>query len=456
MELRGMEALFDLYWSSEKYAKAFRQALLLDNELNNVQEIDFPRKDYIYCSIGQAYYYFRDYDMAIPYLRRALAPSKYYFDTSNIVARNAIGQYYLTTNQIDSAEYYFRTALYSLENVKDRWMLDALSLSNIGLCVAKRKDYDTAISYLEPALLRMLTDNNYELASQVAIDLGNFYFVKNRLADTKRMIDSAERSIKISENPDLYQRLFRLKSRYYMKIGNVSLATAFIDSATQASRNYESKYSGLHILLAEQELFEMEKQVHADKMLQNEKNYKTNLFYSFTVVTIVALALILLLLLYQKKKKAYHALVLKAQDWAGALPKPPVEPVEIEVEITHGKEPDNIEEYNVLLQRANAFLLKDKNFKDLDVTLDSLAKELSVNRNYLSKAINRTTGKNFNNYINEYRVKEAIRMMSDEKKALLSIDSIALEVGFGNRISFYQAFKKITGLSPSEFRNNKD
>jgi AraC-like DNA-binding protein len=455
MKLRGMEALFDIYWSSMKYAKAFQQALLLDNELKNVREDAFPRKNYIYCSIGKAYYFFRDYEIAISYLRKALTLSDYYFDTSNIVARNAIGQYFLTTNQTDSAEYYFRTALYSPENVKDRLMLDALSLSNIGLCIAERKDYRKAASYLEPALSRMLIDHNYELASQVAVNLADFYFIQNKLSDTKYMLESAEKYIKISNNTDLYTPFYRLMSKYYMKTGNASLANAFLDSATIANRNYENKYSGLNILLAEQELFEMEKKVHDDEKKQNEKAYKTKLLYSFTVIAIVSLALIFLLLLYRKNKRAYRALALKAQDWAGALPKQPGSDAETESESEISNEKD-AEECHLLIQRASDFLLKDKNFKNLDLTLDFLSKELSVNRNYLSRAINRTTGKNFNNYINEYRVKEAIKMMSDEKMSLLSIDSIALEVGFGNRISFYQAFKKITGLSPSEFRDNRN
>jgi AraC-like DNA-binding protein len=460
MKLRSMEALFDFYWSSMKYAKAFQQALLLDNELKDVPEDDFPRKNYIYCSIGKAYYFFRDYDMAISYLRKALTPSNYYFDTSNILARNAIGQYYLMTNRVDSAEYYFRTALYSPENVKDRLMLDALSLSNIGLCIAEQKDYGKAASYLEPALSRMLIDHNYEMASRLAANLSDFYFVQNKLTDTKCMLDSAMKYLKISNNTDLYPQLYRLMSKYYMKTGNASLANAFLDSATIANKNYESKYSGLNILLAKQELFEVEKKAQDYKIRQNEKTYKTTLFYSFTVIVIVSLALVFLWALYRKNKRAYHALAVKAQDWAGALPKQPEDNAEPEIEPEKAVEKetsaDNAEEYELLVQRANKFLLEDKNFKNLDITLDFLSKELKVSRNYLSRAINRTIGKNFNNYINEYRVKEAIRMMSDEKMNMLSIDAIALEVGFGNRISFYQAFKKITGLSPSEFRDNRN
>ena len=460
MKIRGMEALFDFYWASMNYAKAFQQTRLLDDELQKVSDEFFPRKNYIYCSIGKAYYFFRNYDVAIPYLRKALVQPKYYFDTSNLDARNTIGTYFKTIGQVDSAEHYFRTALYSTEHVKDRLMLDAFSLSNIGLCIAKRNEYSKAASYLEPALSRMLIDYNYELASRVAVNLGDFYFIQNRLKDAKHMIDSSRVYIKRSNNTDLYSQLYFLMCKYYLRVGQADLANSYLDSAIIATKNHEEKYSGLNILLAEQELFEAEKALKDDYIKRSEKDYRTKLFYSFVALGLIALALLFVFVLYRKNKMAYRALVLKAQDWAEITPKQEQLVEEDELPEEEQKQKDTLpcktEEDETLEMKAREFLTKDKAFNDIDLTLDSLAKDLNINRNYLSKAINRVTGKNFNTYINEFRVKEAIKMMSDEKMNLLSIDAIALEVGFGNRISFYQAFKKMTGLSPSDFRKNKD
>ena len=57
-------------------------------------------------------------------------------------------------------------------------------------------------------------------------------------------------------------------------------------------------------------------------------------------------------------------------------------------------------------------------------------------------------------YVNEYRVKEAIRIISDPANPAITIDGVAVESGFNDRKSFYLAFKKVTGLSSSDFRNN--
>lgn len=102
------------------------------------------------------------------------------------------------------------------------------------------------------------------------------------------------------------------------------------------------------------------------------------------------------------------------------------------------------------------FLLEEeKIFKDFDLSIVQLAKRLSTNRTYLSKIINDEFGKNYSNFINEYRVKEAIALFSDPQKCLtFSIAGIAKESGFRSVSKFIPAFKKCTGVTPCVFRRN--
>jgi AraC-type DNA-binding domain-containing proteins len=185
---------------------------------------------------------------------------------------------------------------------------------------------------------------------------------------------------------------------------------------------------------------------------QQEK-FNDRLIYGGVIISLIFTAFVVMVILYRRNKKAYRALVQKNQIWAETEAVYAANAGNSNTSKENSNEPD--EEDKKLMQQVYELIKQEKIFKDLDLTLDSLSKRMNVNRNYLSKAINKTTGKNFNAYINEYRIKEAIKIMSGEKSNLLSIDAIALEVGFGNRTSFYQSFKKITGLSPSDFRNNK-
>ena len=70
--------------------------------------------------------------------------------------------------------------------------------------------------------------------------------------------------------------------------------------------------------------------------------------------------------------------------------------------------------------------------------------------------LNRHTGNNVNAYINEFRVKEVVRILSEPANDHCTMDEIAFEAGFNDRQSLYRVFKKIIGLSPGAFRRNRD
>lgn len=469
MKIRGMEAIFDIYWESSLYSKAFSQAYALDKELKSITEAQYPGRGYTYYKIGKAYYFFQDYDKAIPYLRQALTPAQHYFDQSDLLAKNAIGSYYNLIGNIDSAEYYFRAAYFSSENVKSKPIIDAISLSNIGQCLINRGEPDKAIPYLRAGLTRILMDNDYGLASDVTLGLAKCYLRKNDLKKAKGLIDSTQLFIRRSDKIDLYQSLYPLMCNYYSKIGDTKSSSAFFDSTLMINKVCQNKYNSLHILKAEQDLYEARAKAKDEEMRLQQQTYKYRIIYGIVIIALITIGLIISIALYHKNRKAYRALVQKNQDWARASNTSyetyeSTEKVIIKenVNITAEEETTDVSQEEqptkediALMKQVNELISKDKIFKNSDLTLDSMAKHMNINRNYLSKAINQTTGKNFNTYINEYRVKEAINILSNKKSDVISIDAIAFDVGFNNRTSFYQSFKKITGLSPSDFRNNK-
>lgn len=91
---------------------------------------------------------------------------------------------------------------------------------------------------------------------------------------------------------------------------------------------------------------------------------------------------------------------------------------------------------------------------DSKLTLSQLANQLDISSNYLSQVINEQFNKNFFDFINDYRIEEAKRMLADTTKADLSIASIAYEAGFNSKSAFYTAFKKHVGITPSKFRTS--
>ncbi|MRW94819.1 helix-turn-helix domain-containing protein [Duganella sp. FT80W] len=88
-----------------------------------------------------------------------------------------------------------------------------------------------------------------------------------------------------------------------------------------------------------------------------------------------------------------------------------------------------------------------------DLTVASLAARLDVPEYRLRKLINKQLGhRNFNSYINEFRLREAQAALIDPARRALPVLTIALTAGFQSIGPFNRAFKAATGLTPTEFR----
>ncbi len=98
------------------------------------------------------------------------------------------------------------------------------------------------------------------------------------------------------------------------------------------------------------------------------------------------------------------------------------------------------------------FMENEKPYLDGNLTLYDLAARMQLSANLLSQIINRQSGKSFFDFVNEYRVEEVKRRIRDEEAhRSQTLLAIALDCGFNSKASFNRVFKKMTGLTPSEF-----
>ncbi len=105
------------------------------------------------------------------------------------------------------------------------------------------------------------------------------------------------------------------------------------------------------------------------------------------------------------------------------------------------------------LDKLLAHLEADKIYLEPSITLTALAKKLRIPNRYLSQIINETFNLNFCDFINRYRVEYSKPYLSKSDNGKKNILEIAYMVGFNSKSSFNQAFKKHTGVTPSEFRS---
>lgn len=105
------------------------------------------------------------------------------------------------------------------------------------------------------------------------------------------------------------------------------------------------------------------------------------------------------------------------------------------------------------LQRLNSHMENHKPFLNPDITLESLAGEISLSPRILSQIINETFKKNFKSYILEYRIKESMKILADSKHSKLTVLEILYQVGFNSKSAFNNQFKLFTNLTPIEYRS---
>lgn len=112
------------------------------------------------------------------------------------------------------------------------------------------------------------------------------------------------------------------------------------------------------------------------------------------------------------------------------------------------------EELQKCCDKVGRYMITEKPYLDSDLTLPKLASDLDVSTHHLSQIINEVHGKNFFNFINQYRVEEVKRKIQDEKFQNYSLLGIALESGFNSKSAFNRVFKDVTGTTPSSFRDS--
>ncbi len=111
--------------------------------------------------------------------------------------------------------------------------------------------------------------------------------------------------------------------------------------------------------------------------------------------------------------------------------------------------PQQMQKYK---QKLLDVMQTEKPFLNSSLTIKELAEKMHIQDYQLSQIINQQFNQNFFDFINSHRIKEARQKLSDPNNAHFSILAIAYDVGFNSKSAFNTAFKKHTGLTPSQFR----
>ncbi|MBD2704282.1 helix-turn-helix transcriptional regulator [Spirosoma sp. BT702] len=113
------------------------------------------------------------------------------------------------------------------------------------------------------------------------------------------------------------------------------------------------------------------------------------------------------------------------------------------------------EQEEALLARLNQVMDTEKPYLESDLSLPKLAQRLNTSPHHLSQILNDRLGQNFFDLLATHRIAEAQIMLNNPAIKHLKIDEIAERVGYNSPSAFHTAFKRITNLTPAQFRADR-
>ena len=105
-----------------------------------------------------------------------------------------------------------------------------------------------------------------------------------------------------------------------------------------------------------------------------------------------------------------------------------------------------------ILKNLVEFVEKNEIYLKKDLTIHDISKEININSSYISNVLNQDLKCNFVTFINTYRINKAKEILLSRNYSNYTIEAISELVGFNSKSSFNNAFKQISGITPSEFK----
>jgi AraC-like DNA-binding protein len=112
---------------------------------------------------------------------------------------------------------------------------------------------------------------------------------------------------------------------------------------------------------------------------------------------------------------------------------------------------NEIPDLEIWKNKIEKMMLIDKIYENPELSIYHLAQKLATHPKKISQVINQGFSMNFNDFINQQRVKAVIQKMEAGEHSLQTLLGLALECGFNSKSTFNRAFKRLTALSPNEY-----
>lgn len=275
----------------------------------------------------------------------------------------------------------------------------------------------------------------------------------NRDADALQELDEAERIESENQYTDAIVQILHLKQECYFSHGNMALAKEYELKYYKAKDEFINR-SKLLSVDQQKFLLELEEMGEEVKDLEAQNQVRDLVILGIGLLALIIIGILIFVWRNYQNTKQRNILLFQKNQELLALEE---QEKERRAQLSEGKKykssPMDDPAKDELLQRLYDIMEKHMEIYDDGFTLDQLSQLAGANSNYVSQVINEKKGCNFNAFVNEYRIKEACRRLSDtDQYGGLTIEAIGQSIGFKSRANFAATFKKFTGMTPTAYQ----
>ena len=398
-------------------------------------------------ALGQMLYLYGDIPRAKQVLRNSFELFRNTTHTiSTLTALENLIFMMLEMNQIDEVMHYVNIAEEMTQKIGIPNRSSAIFYEHQAISYMEQEKYSSALHTLRKALevreqlgfLPHITDLHFRLATAY-IGLKNYV---NALFYTNKVLNITEDRI-----PSQMIRVYETVAYLHAVKGNIENFSQAMESA----RTYRDSVFTQQRLANIQELymrFETE-QVRQEILLQDEIiNRKRATISLLVVIGVLGIILFVAIYYFQHKKLQYQIQIVRRHESTK-------KELRDETNETTPKVIEFSEDDKAILHNFQLLFEQDKIYRTQNLSVSTVADALGVNRNHLSHLINGYYQRNFNEYTNQYRIEESkdiFKQMSRGDCPNHTMQHIAEMVGFAQRATFNDVFKRIVGITPSEYK----
>lgn len=463
------------YMLSQRYSEAL-------DCLSEAMELCEPNsKEYYSClgNIASVYGYMGNFERSLHYQLRVFDEAKRAGerDILSEIIINLVGTY-CSMNDPENARKYFSLQLKYPH--KDVAMSRYYFLYNQALLARLDKKYDVADYYHREAVKHALKRLSSRYVMTQYIGIANNGLLSGR-TDTALLYANRAMDLAKSENNVIKMRdAASLLERIYRTLGDEKRARDFNTKKTALS---DSIFNRMQFDMAQNKLFEHENRVNEERVssLSRKIDIRDKTIIAFIVILLMLTVFTATIIISMRRLRNSQRLLIRRNEELMRAEENSRRMLEDRYAVpantpqaSSDKEPEERKENNpqadqgqgpsrsVRLDAAQTREIADKInlvMQDINVisrpdfSLNMLAETIGSNSSYVSFVINDTFGKNFRSLLNEHRIREACRRLSDsEHYGNVTIQAIYQQLGYSSPGGFIDAFKKINGMTPSVYQ----